>query len=151
MRWCSADAHNYFIHQDEANTDSMVSNMKGSRASGSVVATRCTELVRGFGLIKGALIDQHFVRRRRHNRFISAVLDTPFHLGVAIDESTALIVHPDGHRGVLGESAASIYVARHAKLTPPGPPVLGESGLILSVLPSGSSYYPATGKVVLPH
>ena len=29
-------------------------------------------------------------------------------------------------------------------------PVLGESGLVLSVLPSGSSYYPATGKVVLP-
>lgn len=106
---------------------------------------------RGGAQLLPSLIDQHFVRRRRHNRFISAVLDTPSHLGVGIDESTALIVHPDGHRGVLGESAASIYDARHAKLTPPGPPVLGESGLILSVLPSGSSYYPATGKVVLPH
>jgi cyanophycinase len=115
------------------------------------IARDNTELVPGFGLIKGALVDQHFVRRRRHNRFISAVLDTPSHLGVGIDESTALIVYPDGHWSVMGESAASIYDARHAKLTPPGAPVLGESGLILSVLPSGGSYYPATGKVVLPH
>jgi cyanophycinase len=115
------------------------------------IARANTELVPGFGMIKGVLVDQHFLRRRRHNRFISAVLDTPAHLGVGIDESTALIVHPDGHWTVIGESAASIYDARHAKLTPAGAPVLGESGLILSVLPSGSSYYPATGKVVLPH
>jgi cyanophycinase len=110
-----------------------------------------TELVPGFGLITGALIDQHFLRRRRHNRFISAVLDSPAHLGVGIDESTALIVHPDGHWSVMGESAASVYDARHAKITAAGAPVLGESGLILDVLPAGSSYYPATGKVVLPH
>lgn len=108
------------------------------------------ELIPGFGMIKGVLIDQHFVRRRRHNRFISVVLETTPHLGVGIDESTALIVHPDGHWSVLGESAASIYDARHATITPVGAPVLGESGLILSVLPSGSSYYPASGKVVLP-
>ena len=92
------------------------------------IARDNTELVPGFGMIKGALIDQHFLRRRRHNRFISAVLDTPAHLGVGIDESTALIVHPDGHWSVMGESAASIYDARHAKITPPGAPVLGESG-----------------------
>jgi len=108
------------------------------------------ELVPGFGMIKGVLIDQHFLRRRRHNRFISAVLDTPPHLGAAIDESTALIVHPDGHWTVMGESAVSVYDARHASITPAAAPVLGESGLILSVLPSGSSYYPATGKVELP-
>jgi cyanophycinase len=108
------------------------------------------ELVPGFGMIKGVLIDQHFVRRRRHNRFISAVLETPPHLGAGIDESTALIVHPDGHWTVMGESAVSVYDARRATITPAGAPVLGESGLILSVLPSGSSYYPATGKVVLP-
>jgi len=109
------------------------------------------ELVPGFGMLKGVLVDQHFLRRRRHNRFVSAVLETAPHLGVGIDESTALIVHPDGHWSVLGESAASIYDARRAAITRSGAPVLGESGLILSVLPSGSSYYPATGKVVLPH
>jgi cyanophycinase len=217
IRKLGAEAHNYYINADEANSDSMVKNMEGvtgiwfgggdqvlltkalrgtkveklinelyeqgavvggtsagaavmsnpmltgeERHPGGVrppsdssqhymtIARDNTELVPGFGLIKGALIDQHFLRRRRHNRFISAVLDSPLHLGVGIDESTALIVYPDGHWSVLGESAASIYDARHATLTPAGAPVLGESGLILSVLPSGSSYYPATGKVVLP-
>jgi cyanophycinase len=114
------------------------------------IARDNVELVPGFGMIKGALIDQHFVRRRRHNRFISAVLGSPPHLGAGIDESTALIVHPDGHWTVIGESAVSVYDARHATITPSSAPVLGESGLILSVLPSGSSYYPVTGKVVLP-
>jgi cyanophycinase len=108
------------------------------------------ELVPGFGLLKGALVDQHFLRRRRHNRFMSAVLDTPPHLGAAIDESTVLIVNPNGTWSVLGESAVSIYDARHATITPKGAPILGESGLVLSVLPSGSSYNPATGKVTLP-
>ncbi|MDQ2929479.1 MAG: cyanophycinase [Gemmatimonadota bacterium] len=114
------------------------------------IARDNVELVPGFGMIKGALIDQHFTRRKRHNRFISVVLETPPHLGAGIDESTALIVNPDGHWTVLGESVVSIYDARHATITKVGAPVLGESGLILSVLPSGSSYYPATGKVVLP-
>ncbi len=115
------------------------------------IARDNVELVRGFGMIDGVLVDQHFLRRRRHNRFISAVLETSPHLGVGIDESTALIVHPDGHWSVIGESAASVYDARRAAITKVGAPVLGESGLILSVLPAGSSYYPATGKVVLPH
>jgi cyanophycinase len=115
------------------------------------IARDNVELVPGFGMIDGALVDQHFLRRRRHNRLISAVLETSPHLGVGIDESTALIVHPDGHWSVLGESAASVYDARRAAITKVGAPVLGESGLILSVLPAGSSYYPATGKVVLPH
>lgn len=114
------------------------------------IARDNVELVPGFGLIRGAIIDQHFLRRRRHNRLISVVLDTPQHLGVGIDESTALIVNPDGHWSILGESAASVYDARHATITPAGAPVLGETGLILSVLPSGSSYDPATGKAALP-
>lgn len=114
------------------------------------IARDNVELVPGFGLIRGAIIDQHFLRRRRHNRLISVVLDAPAHLGVGIDESTALIVNPDGHWSILGESAASVYDARHATITPAGAPVLGETGLILSVLPSGSSYAPATGKAVLP-
>jgi cyanophycinase len=106
--------------------------------------------VNGFGLIEGAVVDQHFLRRRRHNRLISVVLEKAPHLGVGIDESTALIVHPDGHWSVLGESAATVYDARHAAITPPGAPVLGETGMLLHVLPSGSSFYPTSGRAVLP-
>jgi cyanophycinase len=106
--------------------------------------------VNGFGLIEGAIVDQHFLRRRRHNRLISVVLEKAPHLGVGIDESTALIVHPDGHWSVLGESAATVYDARHAAITPPGAPVLGETGMLLHVLPPGNSFYPTSGRAVLP-
>src|SRR6185503_16489222 len=64
-----------------------------------------------------AIVDQHFLRRRRLNRLISVVLEREPHLGVGIDESTALVVHPDGHWTVAGASVAVVYDARQATLT----------------------------------
>ena len=49
----------------------------------------------GFGFVKTAIIDQHFVIRKRLNRLISVVLEYPNLLGIGIDESTAIIVNPD--------------------------------------------------------
>jgi len=40
----------------------------------------------GFSFITNAVIDQHFVRRKRSNRLLSLVLATPPHLGAGIDE-----------------------------------------------------------------
>jgi cyanophycinase len=51
--------------------------------------------IRGFGFITKAIIDQHFVIRKRLNRLISAVLENPNLLGIGIDEATAIIVRPD--------------------------------------------------------
>lgn len=96
----------------------------------------------GFGLIPGAIVDQHFLRRKRHNRLVSVVLENPTLLGVGIDESTALLVHPDGHWSVLGASAAVIYDARHATITPPGDGALGATGIEMHVLPAGSTFDP---------
>ena len=104
----------------------------------------------GFGLLTTAIVDQHFLRRRRHNRLISVVLEDPRHLGVGIDESTALLVDPDGRWTILGESAVVVYDARHATITPPGAPVLGETGMVMHVLPAGSTYDPHTGRATLP-
>ncbi|HEX6966341.1 MAG TPA: cyanophycinase [Gemmatimonadaceae bacterium] len=104
----------------------------------------------GFGLIHGAIVDQHFLRRKRHNRLISLVLERPEHLGVGIDESTALLVYPDGHWAVLGQSAALVYDARHSDITSPGAPTLGATGVVLHVLPAGSTYDPRTGHATLP-
>jgi cyanophycinase len=104
----------------------------------------------GFGFIEGAIVDQHFLRRKRHNRLISLVLQGPVHLGVGIDESTAIIVSPDGHWEVMGESAALVFDARHSEITPPDAPVLGATGVLLHVLPAGSSFDPASGEVTLP-
>jgi cyanophycinase len=104
----------------------------------------------GFGLIQGAIIDQHFLRRKRHNRLVSAVLEHPKLLGVGIDESTALLVQPDGKWQVLGASAVIIYDARHAEITAASAPTLGATGVVMHVLPAGSSFDPASGNAVLP-
>jgi cyanophycinase len=104
----------------------------------------------GFALLPGAIVDQHFLRRRRHNRLISLVLENPSLVGIGIDESTALEVPPSGPLRILGESAAFVVDARGAKVTPAGAPALGASGLRLSILPAGSTYDLATGVATLP-
>ena len=80
---------------------------------------------------------------------MSLVLEGPVHLGVGIDESTALIVYPDGHWGVAGSSVVVVYDARRATVTDPTAPVLGATGLVVHVLPAGSRFDPATGTATL--
>ena len=104
----------------------------------------------GFGFITNAVVDQHFFRRKRHNRLVSVVLEHPELIGVGIDESTALVVDSLGTWSVIGASAAIVYDARHAVITPPGARVLGASGIRVDVLPAGSSYDPATARPLLP-
>lgn len=103
----------------------------------------------GFGLISNVIVDQHFIRRKRSNRLVSLVLEQPVHLGVGIDESTALIVEPDGRWRVAGESAAIVYDARKSSIVKPGS-TLGATGIIMHVLPAGSRYDPRTGVATLP-
>ena len=104
----------------------------------------------GFAFVGDAIIDQHFVRRRRHNRLISLVLERPPHLGVGIDESTALLIHPDGRWSVAGASVVVIYDARDARHTSPTHPVLGAAGVRMHVLPEGGTFDPRTGRATLP-
>ncbi len=104
----------------------------------------------GFDLLPGAIVDQHFVRRRRNNRLLSLVLEHPDRVGVGIDESTALEVGPDGVWNVLGASVAVVFDARGARVTPPSASVLGAEGVRLHVLPAGSRFDPRTGRARLP-
>ncbi|PRZ21704.1 cyanophycinase [Flavobacterium granuli] len=50
------------------------------------------EITEGLGLIKDVIIDQHFLKRSRYNRLLSALVEFPTHVGIGIDESTAIIV-----------------------------------------------------------
>ena len=104
----------------------------------------------GFALLAHAIVDQHFVRRRRHNRLLSLVLEREPHLGVGVDESTALIVHPDGRWTVAGASVVVIYDARSAAITGPRAAVLGAANLRMHVLPAGSTFEPTSGRATLP-
>ncbi len=106
-------------------------------------------LVPGFGLLPNVTVDQHFLRRRRHNRLISVVLEHPTVVGIGIDESTALVVSPQGPWEVIGASQATIYDARRATITPAGK-TLGASDIRMHVLPPGSTFDLATGSATLP-
>ncbi len=104
----------------------------------------------GFALIGSAIIDQHFLRRKRHSRLISLVLEREPHLGIGIDESTALIVPSSGPWKIVGASVAVVYDARGAETTSPSAHVLGATNMRMHVLPAGATFDPKTGKAALP-
>jgi cyanophycinase len=104
----------------------------------------------GLGLVDNAIVDQHFLRRKRANRLISVVLEHPSMLGIGVDESTALVIEPGKPWSVIGESAAIVYDARHATISSPSAPVLGAVDVRMHILPAGSTYDPRTGEGRLP-
>lgn len=69
---------------------------------------------RGLGLLPNAIVDQHFVRRQRFNRLLSAVLERPELVGIGIDEKTSILVHGSSFE-VLGVSNVLVIDARRAK------------------------------------
>jgi len=103
----------------------------------------------GLGLVGTVVIDQHFLRRKRHNRLLSLVLEGPVRLGAGIDESTALVIEGSGRWRVSGASAVVVYDARGAVAGPASAP-LGGTGIVTHVLPAGSTFDPATGRATLP-
>ena len=72
------------------------------------------ETTAGLGFVTNAIIDQHFIQRKRYNRLFSVVLEHPSLVGIGIDESTAIVVDPDQTFEVLGESAVLVTDARSA-------------------------------------
>lgn len=62
----------------------------------------------GLGVLKDAIIDQHFVQRSRHNRLISAIIEFPEMKGIGIDESTAILVNGNDAE-VIGVSQVLVY------------------------------------------
>ena len=66
------------------------------------------EVSEGFGLIDFAIIDQHFIQRKRENRLINLVIENNLP-GIGIDEATAIIVG-DGHSfEVFGDRTVMVF------------------------------------------
>jgi cyanophycinase len=68
--------------------------LKNPEYSSSVrnLQTDNIEIKSGLGMINNVIIDQHFVKRSRYNRLLSAVIEHPEKTGIGIDESTAILV-----------------------------------------------------------
>ena len=70
--------------------------------SGSTPRRRLVHLAKGLGLAPDLVIDQHFRRRDRLGRLLTALSYNPAPLGVGIDEDTAAIISGNGELSVLG-------------------------------------------------
>jgi cyanophycinase len=122
------------ITGDERLNPDTVRNFKYIKANNVIT-------VEGMGFITDAIIDQHFLIRKRHNRLISVVLEHPDLPGIGIDETAAIAVMPDHSFDVLGEGNVLIYDARGAtnvRTAPDG--YLAGTGLTVHVLTVGDRY-----------
>ncbi len=111
---------------------------------GGTPRQRQVQMAKGLGLAPGVIIDQHFRRRDRLGRLLTALSYNPEPIGLGIDEDTAAVIEPSGMLTVLGsgtvtivEGAGLTYTDTHHAL--PGKP-LTLLGLRLDVLSDGARY-----------
>ena len=96
-----------------AGTSAGASVMSGTMlvAGGQDGSPKLGDMIRmapGFGMIHDVIIDQHFAERGRLGRLVAAVSQNPAHLGIGIDEDTAIVVNNGTDFRVLGKGA--VYV-----------------------------------------
>ncbi len=72
-----------------------------------------TELARGFDLLPGTVIDQHFIARQREPRLLEVLQKYPGFVGIGVDEGTALIVKGRMLRAI-GNSTVTILIPEGA-------------------------------------
>lgn len=92
----------------------------------------------GLGLIQNVIIDQHFLRRSRHNRLLTAAIEFPSMKGIGIDESTAIVVK-NGTAEVIGNSQVIVIEnPKKSRLEKDGK--LGAKGLVTSIYLPGEMF-----------
>jgi len=96
--------------------------------------------VEGLGFIRTAIIDQHFVTRKRHNRLISLVAERPQLLGIGVDEQTAIIVGPDEKFEIVGNRNVVVYDASHASVIVAPSKAISFRGMVMHVLVAGDRF-----------
>lgn len=89
----------------------------GGTSAGAAIQSRVMiargEIHEGFDLVAGAVIDQHFLARRRQERLWHALARHPERIGIGVDEDTAAVICGD-RVTVLGDSTVSICVVQRA-------------------------------------
>jgi cyanophycinase len=94
----------------------------------------------GLGFVKTAIIDQHFVVRKRHNRLISVIAEHPSLLGVGIDEDTAILVERDTSFEVLGRTSVIVLDAEDSSIMATASGALRIIGMKIHVLVAGDRF-----------
>lgn len=102
------------------------------------------DMAPGMEFVDGVVIDQHFAQRGRLGRLVSAVTQYPHHLGLGIDENTAIVMHDRTFR-VVGQGAVSVVDAGGLSFTNLDHVHRDESlalcGIQLHILPDGYGFH----------
>jgi cyanophycinase len=126
------------------------SHMVAFGVGGSTPKQRMTQVAAGLGLLESSVIDQHFDQRNRYGRLLMIVAQSPSLLGIGVDEDTAAVVEDtvvDGEEHeiltVLGKGSVTVMdpsrIVTNAHEAKRSSPLLA-SGVVLHVLPSGSTF-----------
>ena len=96
------------------------------------------ETKEGLGFIDNAIIDQHFVKRSRYNRLISAIIEYPNVKGIGIDEATAILVSGSTAE-VVGDSQVIVFEnPKKSKTVKDGK--LSAKGIVMNVYLAGETF-----------
>ncbi len=112
--------------------------------SGGTPRRRLVQMAQGLGFAPDLVVDQHFRRRDRMGRLLTALSYNPEPLGVGVDEDTAAMIDADGVLTVLGSGAVTVVDASALRFTDShavhrGQPV-AMLGLKVDFLTSGCRY-----------
>lgn len=123
----------------------MLTGEEGTNGEGSgdfkVIKAGNVQTAEGFGFITSAIIDQHFIYRKRENRLITLVIENPGLKGIGIDEATAIIVSPDGTCTVAGQSAVMLFENDRMTIQPTNEEgYLSAKNINLSLYTAGESF-----------
>ncbi|MDQ2845670.1 MAG: cyanophycinase [Actinomycetota bacterium] len=120
-------------------------------SGGSTPKFRVGQVSEGLGLVRNAIIDQHFTQRNRFGRLLALIAANPGQLGIGIDEDTAAIISPDGRLEVKGRGVVTIFDGSEittTSYTATGTQPLMMSGVKLHTLPRGAVFDMTTRALV---
>jgi cyanophycinase len=142
------DAHHrgVVVAGTSAGASIQSSHMVAFGGPGSTPKQRMTQVAAGLGLLRSAVVDQHFDQRNRYGRLLMIVAQSPQLLGIGVDEDTAAVVDVVDHHEILrvtGRGAVTVFdparITTNAYEARRSTPLLA-SGVVLHVLPAGSSF-----------
>lgn len=97
------------------------------------------EFEEGLGLLDSTIIDQHFIKRSRYNRLLSALDGKPNFDCIGIDEATALVIHKK-HAKVVGASQILMFSNMNTKNMTPSARLIKFKSINFTVFSAGDTF-----------
>jgi cyanophycinase len=150
----NTEAHEIIAHRYEnerfviagtsAGAMAMSENMVAGGSSQESLYKGAVIMRNGLGLIKGLIIDTHFIRRGRFGRLAEAMAIHPNLLGLGLAEDTGIIIEQGNHFKVIGSGMVILFdpsglTHNSHKVLPEGTPIsLGN--LVVHILANSDEF-----------